>query len=436
MVTKLRHGGVRLTLKAVRGWPEARSVAWLLGVTLLAGAVACASSGGGEAGHTPTTQGGDDAVASTSETASVIAGETSVAEASADTASVRTASAETAHGDAQGAETAPGEAAGADETGGESTDAPVREETISLEALFALDGSRSTSFGGPNDGRLEGAVPLPLEGPGFVSNPRRPNPGGYFGTVEMVQQLVRAAGVVHAELGGTMAFNDLSLEEGGPIPHHGSHTGGRDVDALFFYTDPAGNPVPSKGIPIDPRGRGWDFGDLGDPADDIPVRLDVPRTWKFVEALVTDEHSTVQRIFVVEHVREMLLAHARRAHAPRAAIERFDEMTCQPGVPHDDHLHVRFFCTPEDIGAGQCADMYPIYPWWRRRLREADVAPIPATNGRRSRQERRARAQAAPTVSRAEARESAGPMHARVRQFLEEREAWSERPHPGRPYCR
>jgi hypothetical protein len=252
----------------------------------------------------------------------------------------------------------------------------------------------------------------------------------------MVQALVRASGVVHAELGGTIAFNDLSLEHGGPIPHHGSHTGGRDVDALFYYLDREGNPFPSKGIPIDLGGRGIDFGDLADPADDVEVRLDVPRTWKFVEALVMDEHSTVQRIFLVEHVREMLLAHARRVRAPRAAIDFVDQMTCQPGVPHDDHMHVRFFCTPEDIGRGQCADMYPIYPWWRRQLRGVGVAPIPATNGRRSREEREARATAAPTVSQAEAQREAGPMHARVRRFLEERKAWSERPHPGRPYCR
>ena len=139
--------------------------------------------------------------------------------------------------------------------------------------------------------------------------------------------------------------------------------------------------------------------------------------------------------WVVQWLAEVL-AHARRVHAPRAAIARFDETTCQPGVPHDDHLHVRFFCTPEDIDQGQCADMYPIYPWWRRQLRAAGAAPIPATNGRRSREDRTARAPRAPTVSRTEAQASAGPMHARVRQFLEEREAWSTRPHPGRPYCR
>src|SRR5690606_25102284 len=69
-----------------------------------------------------------------------------------------------------------------------------------IAALLAMDGSTSTSVGGPNDGRVEGAVALPSEGPGFRSNPRRPNPDAIWGTVEMVQALVAAAAVVHEEM--------------------------------------------------------------------------------------------------------------------------------------------------------------------------------------------------------------------------------------------
>jgi hypothetical protein len=103
------------------------------------------------------------------------------------------------------------------------------------------------------------------------------------------------------------------------------------------------------GVPIEPDGRGWDFHDLVDPADDQRVRIDVPRTWRFVRALLEDDEAAVQRIFVVEHVRTMLLEHAERVRAPRAVRARFEDVTCQPGYPHDDHLHVRFFCSAEDV---------------------------------------------------------------------------------------
>jgi penicillin-insensitive murein DD-endopeptidase len=186
------------------------------------------------------------------------------------------------------------------------------------------------------------------------------------------------------------------------------------------------------GVPIEPDGHGTDFGDLLDPADDIDMRLDVPRTWRLVQALVEDQDALVQRIFLVEHVRATLLAHAEATHAPRAAIDRFAEVTCQPGVPHDDHLHVRFFCSPEDLGLG-CEDSPPIYPWRNRALAALGVNEVLAS-AYTTPVERRAKKQR--TSSPAQARKRAGQMHPRVTAFLDAREAWLPRPHPGRPYCR
>ena len=218
---------------------------------------------------------------------------------------------------------------------------------------LTAEGSVSTSIGGPVTGRLEGGVALPETAPGLVSNPRRPNADAFYGTVEMVRGLLRAAAVVDTELPGSAVYvNDLGFREGGPIDHHGSHQAGRDVDVLFYMLDREGAPIPAVGVPIEPDGRGWDFHDLVDPADDQRVRIDVPRTWRFVRALLEDEEAAVQRIFVVEHVRTMLLEHAERSRAPRAVRARFEDVTCQPGYPHDDHLHVRFFCSAEDVAAG------------------------------------------------------------------------------------
>src|SRR4029079_15818694 len=98
---------------------------------------------------------------------------------------------------------------------------------------------------------------------------------------------------------------------------------------------------------LDRRGRGYDFKDLRDPRDDVLVRLDAPRTWRFVQArLEGPEGDQVQRIFLADHLRAMLLAQATRAGARAEIRARFSAVTCQPGYPHDDHLYVRFFCTP------------------------------------------------------------------------------------------
>jgi penicillin-insensitive murein DD-endopeptidase len=301
-----------------------------------------------------------------------------------------------------------------------------------IEELLAMPGTASTSLGGPSSGTLVGAVALPQAGPGFVHNARRPVEARYA-SVELVQAIVRAAAVIDQELpGSVLVVNDLSLASGGPIAQHGSHQSGRDADILFYSLDAKGKPLPSVGVPLDPEGKGWDFKDLTTAADDQRVRLDARRTFRFVRALLEAAPQAVQRIFVVEHVRTLLLAEAARVRAPRAIVRRFDEITCQPESPHDDHLHVRFFCSPEDLGLG-CEDSPPIYPWRNRALAALGVNEVLAS-AYTTPVERRAKKQR--TSSPAQARKRAGQMHPRVTAFLDAREAWLPRPHPGRPYCR
>jgi penicillin-insensitive murein DD-endopeptidase len=301
---------------------------------------------------------------------------------------------------------------------------------LQVDLLASLPpASQSTSIGSPTNGRLEGGVPLPLAGPGFRHNDRRSREARY-GTVELVRAIIRAAAVVERELpGGELSVNDLGLPRGGPISHHGSHRAGRDADVLFYLLDDAGRPRASIGAPIEPSGKGFDYGDLTRPDDDTRVHFDAPRTWRFVRALLEDEQSEVQRIFVVEHVRALLLAEADRSHAPQAIVARFADVSCQPGYPHDDHLHVRWFCSFEDLAAG-CEDAAPIYPWREAQLRAAGSAPKLA---------RRTRAAEPPdVVTNAEAEREVlrQQPHADVLAFLQRRKTWEKQPHPGRPYCR
>lgn len=305
---------------------------------------------------------------------------------------------------------------------------------LTAQDVLALSPSVSTSIGSPGAGEVRGAVALPDQGPGFRFNERRPY-AARFGTVELVQALINAAAAGPAQ--DVVVVNDLGLENGGPIRQHGSHQSGRDVDVLFFSVDMKGKPVPSVGVPVDPKGRGIDFKDLAVASDDVNLRFDAKRTWRFMASLIEATGTDLQRIFIVEHVRTMLLAEAERVKAPKRIKERFEMITCQPETPHDDHMHVRWFCSAEDIGAG-CIDSSPMMPFRRQALKKLGVSPVIENYASRHERSRRAGVDER-TTSMEEARvkiEKSGPMHARVRRFLDEREAWAKKPSPGRPFCK
>jgi penicillin-insensitive murein endopeptidase len=229
-----------------------------------------------------------------------------------------------------------------------------------------------------------------------------------------------------------LTVNDISLEKGGPIAQHGSHESGRDADILYYVLDAHGAPLPSVGVPIEPDGTGVDYNVLSDGTDDIHLRLDAPRTWRFVVELMGRLGDELQRIFMVEHVRGMLLAQAAREHTAKALVARFEDLTCQPPTPHDDHMHVRVYCSPEDLGHG-CLDTAPTYPSRIAALAALGLKPVlERVADRRERSE----AVAARTLTPEQARKRAGPMHREVRKFLARRKAWLKAPHPGRPFCK
>ncbi|MCS6857237.1 MAG: penicillin-insensitive murein endopeptidase [Sandaracinaceae bacterium] len=292
------------------------------------------------------------------------------------------------------------------------------------ERIERLDPRVSTSIGGPTTGRLKGGIPLPRRAFGLFSNPERPNPTAFYGTVEMIRALVRAGRKVAERFPQSLLYvNDISLRRGGPIPHHASHRAGRDVDLLFYLTDMDGQPITPKAIPIDPDGIGIDFGDPHRSDDNRRVRFDGPRNWRLIQVLLENREAKVQRIFVAEHIRTLLLQEAVRAKAPRALVERFEDVSCQPATPHDDHFHIRLFCSDEDLRLG-CADAPPIYPWRLEELRKAGMEPVYEKRRRR----RRFNPIHPPLPPQRE-------VEADLLAFMERRRSWSSKPHPGRPYC-
>ncbi len=284
----------------------------------------------------------------------------------------------------------------------------------------------STSKGAPSDGLIENASALPSEGPGFKHNPRRPNSGSRFATQEVIDALMRAAAVVDKELpGGMLYINDIALEHGGPIPHHASHQSGRDVDVLFYMFDKKGRPIPSVGTFINAKGIGWNFNDLKIPKDDVMLKLDVARTWRFLQALAEDPNAHLQRIFIAEHLRTLLLEHAEKIKAPKTAIDIIYNSTCQPENPHDDHFHLRFYCTPEDIKLG-CQDTPPIYPWHEQYLKSMNTEVVMYIPPKR----------AVRHPSKKPLAKRFPGWHKRAIEAMLERDTWLEKPHPGRPFCK
>ncbi len=295
---------------------------------------------------------------------------------------------------------------------------------------LTLDSGASTSVGSPSEGRLTTSVPLPLHGPGYVFNPRK-DPQRRHGTVELVAGLIRAAAAAQeAHPGGTLTVGDLSLPQGGDIGGHASHRAGRDVDVMFYLLGADQKPFAAKAIPIEPDGTGVDYRDLTTADDDVPVHIDVPRTWAFVAALVDDPRNDVARIFVVEHVRTMLLDEGAKVGADKAVLERVGQVTCQPKFPHDDHMHIRFFCSPDDIDAG-CLDTAPIFPWHRRAL--AQHGKKAALAGPRTKPKPKL---TSVDDAAKKARDQAGAFAPEVDAFLERRKAWAKKPKTGRKYCR
>ncbi|MEZ4265365.1 MAG: penicillin-insensitive murein endopeptidase [Myxococcota bacterium] len=234
----------------------------------------------------------------------------------------------------------------------------------------------SLSVGATGGGRLERAHEIPLKGPGWAFLPIVRPRGTNFGTEEMAGLLRRVAARVAADFpGARLGVGNVSLAEGGRSRWHASHQAGRDVDILMFSTD-------SRGRSVNPT-RFFGFGADGKSRDGR-FHFDAKRNLSLVEALVTDPEVGIQWIFVSDELKARLLAAAAERGRPTETIERLSQVLHQPtdALPHDDHFHVRLFCSPEDRRYG-CLDFGPFWAWVDRgdaafEARVADLVRVMA----------------------------------------------------------
>ncbi len=224
-------------------------------------------------------------------------------------------------------------------------------------------------IGSPAFGVLIGAEQLPERGPGFRR--LRPWSKRNFGTASLVRTLTDAAARSSREDEPPLLVGDLAGPLGGPISGHHSHRTGRDVDLLFFFTTPGGVPVDSPGfVRVGSDG-------LAEAEGGVFVRFDTARNWRLVRSLLTSREAQVQWIFVVAHLKGLLLEHAFALGEPTKLLWQAENALHQPGdsSPHDDHFHLRIACSDDEAVAG-CVTGSPWWPWWPEpRGLEGEVGP-------------------------------------------------------------
>jgi penicillin-insensitive murein endopeptidase len=183
----------------------------------------------------------------------------------------------------------------------------------------------------------------------------------HWGIPRFTEAIERAAASVAREKpGAALTVGDLSLRSGGgPLAPHFSHRSGVDADLLFYVTTLDGVPVESPGfvhIGADGLAR--------DEAHGRWLRFDVERQWLLVRALLEDPQARVQWMFVSDVVQAMLVEWAVARGDRAELVERALAVMAQPnpGGIHDDHIHVRTTCSPEETVAG-CEPTGPRRPW-------------------------------------------------------------------------
>jgi len=217
------------------------------------------------------------------------------------------------------------------------------------------------SVGTPTHGVLSAGAELPTSGPGF----RWLNPTGHhFGLPRLVEAVASAAAEVDRQRpgGAPLLIGDLSRQRGGRIPRHASHRSGRDVDLLFYTETIAGDSIVSPGfVKFGPDGLAFAPGDRG---GGRYVRIDLARQWLLIKALLSAPQANVQWMFVSQPVEALLTDYARARGEDAELVWHAETVMLQPrdSLPHDDHVHLRTACTPEEAVLG-CEGGGPYWSW-------------------------------------------------------------------------
>lgn len=221
--------------------------------------------------------------------------------------------------------------------------------------LGVVSDGTSISVGKPSQGRIVDGARLPDRGEGFLTREIWKTRGNRYGTDELVDLLTATARRVRPKNGGIrLVVADLSGRGGGEAKQwHRSHQSGRDVDLLYYVIDKTGKSVENDAMRV--------FGPDLVARDGSGQRVDVPRMWNLVKEMLTAPEAPVQWMFMYQPVANALIEHAVKIGEPELLVERARKACKQPGdsAPHNDHIHVRVYCSYEDRAYG-CIDIGPL----------------------------------------------------------------------------
>jgi penicillin-insensitive murein endopeptidase len=221
--------------------------------------------------------------------------------------------------------------------------------------LGVVSDGTSISVGRASGGYLIEGSRLPERGDGFVTREVWRARDNRFGTDELVDLVVGVARRMRREVRDVqLVVADLSGRGGGErVAFHRSHQSGRDVDLLYYMRDASGRPFEPDAMHV--------FNAAARAIDGSGITIDIPRTWLLVRELITAPEAPVQWVFMYEPIARRLIEYAQRIGEPEALIARARKTVRQPGdsARHDDHLHVRVYCSAADRAYG-CADLGPM----------------------------------------------------------------------------
>jgi penicillin-insensitive murein DD-endopeptidase len=233
--------------------------------------------------------------------------------------------------------------------------------------VFARPPGIPLSFGDHGTGRLLAGTFLAKEGVGYAVPAAWRGRSALYTTGQIELSLTRSFAQVARLFPGSLApLGDIARKGGGPAAGHGSHRSGRDVDIFFYAVDADGRPLPhgEAMLKFAPTGKAvaWSPA-FGQKLPKLPVPsafFDVPRTWALVRALLTDPAAQVQWIFIQRDLAALVVNQAIKEGEQPDIVSQAAELLRQPGdsAPHDDHLHVRFYCDPGQRHLG-CVDRGP-----------------------------------------------------------------------------
>jgi penicillin-insensitive murein endopeptidase len=221
--------------------------------------------------------------------------------------------------------------------------------------LGAISDGTSVSVGKASGGYLLDGARLPDHGVGFVTREVWQQRGNRYGTDELIDLITGVARRMKTQVKDVqLVIADLSARNGGgSYSFHRSHQSGRDADIVYYMRDADGKSFEADAM--------HEF-DAGLHArDGTGLTVDVPRTWQLVKELITAPEAPVQFIFMYEPIALRVLEHAKKRGEPEALIARARKTLRQPGdsARHDDHMHVRVYCSAADKLYG-CEDYGPM----------------------------------------------------------------------------